>query len=84
MTFILTMMHAGEHTDYNMGYVFPMALPLVTVVVGAPSQDPGAGLCRVYSQSQVTEGQCREYLDIIFLCLNGDPHNIVSVLRTPR
>ena len=24
----------GEHTDYNMGYVLPMALPLVTVVVG--------------------------------------------------
>jgi len=45
----------GEHTDYNMGYVFPMALPLVTVVVGAPSQDPGAGLCRVYSQSQDSE-----------------------------
>ena len=51
-------MYAGEHTDYNMGYVFPMALPLVTVGVGAPSQDPGAGLCRVYSQSQVTEGEC--------------------------
>ena len=78
---LLTMMYAGEHTDYNMGYVFPMALPLVTVVVGAPSQDPGAGLCRVYSQSQVTEGEC---LDITFPCLNGDPHNIVSVLRTPR
>ena len=62
---LLTMMYAGEHTDYNMGYVFPMALPLVTVVVGAPSQDPGAGLCRVYSQSQVTEGEC---LDIIFPC----------------
>nr|CAB3248187.1 galactokinase-like [Phallusia mammillata] len=24
----------GEHTDYNRGYVLPMALPLVTVVVG--------------------------------------------------
>nr|XP_057917721.1 galactokinase [Doryrhamphus excisus] len=27
----------GEHTDYNNGYVLPMALPLVTVVVGSPS-----------------------------------------------
>ncbi|XP_061764597.1 galactokinase [Nerophis ophidion] len=27
----------GEHTDYNQGYVLPMALPLVTVVVGSPS-----------------------------------------------
>ena len=26
----------GEHTDYNDGFVLPMALPLVTVVVGAP------------------------------------------------
>ncbi|XP_014284501.1 galactokinase isoform X2 [Halyomorpha halys] len=24
----------GEHTDYNNGFVFPMALPLITVVVG--------------------------------------------------
>jgi galactokinase len=27
----------GEHTDYNMGYVLPMALPLVTVVLGRRS-----------------------------------------------
>ena len=25
---------SGEHTDYNEGFVLPMALPLVTVVVG--------------------------------------------------
>uniref|UniRef100_A0A3Q1G1Q5 Galactokinase n=1 Tax=Acanthochromis polyacanthus TaxID=80966 RepID=A0A3Q1G1Q5_9TELE len=27
----------GEHTDYNQGFVLPMALPLVTVVVGSPA-----------------------------------------------
>ena len=27
----------GEHTDYNEGFVLPMALPLVTVVVGKKS-----------------------------------------------
>ena len=27
----------GEHTDYNEGFVLPMALPLVTVVVGRKS-----------------------------------------------
>ena len=27
----------GEHTDYNDGFVLPMALPLVTVVVGRRS-----------------------------------------------
>uniref|UniRef100_A0A668AI89 Galactokinase n=1 Tax=Myripristis murdjan TaxID=586833 RepID=A0A668AI89_9TELE len=27
----------GEHTDYNHGFVLPMALPLVTVVVGSPA-----------------------------------------------
>ena len=52
----------GEHTDYNMGLVFPMALPLVTVVVAAKSEDPGSGQCRVYSSSQViirrTDHQC--------------------------
>ncbi|KAK9687059.1 Galactokinase galactose-binding signature [Popillia japonica] len=30
----------GEHTDYNEGFVLPMALPLVTVVVG--SKIPGS------------------------------------------
>ncbi|CAG5118473.1 unnamed protein product [Candidula unifasciata] len=34
----------GEHTDYNDGYVFPMALPMVTVVVGNPTE---SGVCRV-------------------------------------
>jgi galactokinase len=35
----------GEHTDYNMGLVFPMALPLVTVVVGAAAKE--GGYCKV-------------------------------------
>ncbi|XP_008312603.1 galactokinase [Cynoglossus semilaevis] len=29
----------GEHTDYNQGFVLPMALPLVTVVVGSKTSD---------------------------------------------
>ncbi|XP_024866790.1 galactokinase [Kryptolebias marmoratus] len=29
----------GEHTDYNHGFVLPMALPLVTVVVGSPTSN---------------------------------------------
>ena len=44
---------SGEHTDYNMGLVFPMALPLVTVVLGARSEDQGSDKCRLYSSSQV-------------------------------
>ncbi|XP_041830866.1 galactokinase [Melanotaenia boesemani] len=30
----------GEHTDYNQGFVLPMALPLVTVVVGSQTSGP--------------------------------------------
>ncbi|XP_020386595.1 galactokinase isoform X1 [Rhincodon typus] len=29
----------GEHTDYNQGFVLPVALPMVTVVVGCQSAD---------------------------------------------
>ncbi|KAJ8399766.1 hypothetical protein AAFF_G00408710 [Aldrovandia affinis] len=29
----------GEHTDYNQGFVLPMALPLMTVVVGSQTPD---------------------------------------------
>lgn len=32
----------GEHTDYNQGLVLPMALPLVTVVVGSPTSSQDA------------------------------------------
>ncbi|XP_014284507.1 galactokinase [Halyomorpha halys] len=27
----------GEHTDYNEGFVFPMAIPMVTMMIGAPN-----------------------------------------------
>jgi len=38
----------GEHTDYNDGFVLPMALPMVTVVLGKRRSDGanGADLCR--------------------------------------
>ena len=39
----------GEHTDYNLGFVFPMALPLVTVVVGAAAGDGAGADCTVKS-----------------------------------
>ncbi|KAJ0016015.1 hypothetical protein NQD34_014305 [Periophthalmus magnuspinnatus] len=35
----------GEHTDYNDGFVMPMALPMVTVVVG--KQNSGHDVCIV-------------------------------------
>ena len=34
----------GEHTDYNNGFVFPMALPMVTVSVGKMTEN---GFCRI-------------------------------------
>ncbi|XP_064652141.1 galactokinase-like [Lineus longissimus] len=38
----------GEHTDYNDGFVFPMALPLVTVLVGRKTD---TGICRIETLS---------------------------------
>ena len=63
---------SGEHTDYNMGLVFPMALPLVTVVLGARSEDQGSDKCRLYSSSQVGGQQ------------GGDDWIICSIIRTAR
>jgi galactokinase len=37
----------GEHTDYNLGFVLPMALDLKTTIVTAPSSD---GKLRIYSE----------------------------------
>ncbi|XP_038067649.1 galactokinase-like [Patiria miniata] len=39
----------GEHTDYNDGWVFPMALPHVTVLVGNKTS---TGVCRVVTTAQ--------------------------------
>src|SRR5258708_10820534 len=37
----------GEHTDYNLGFVLPVALDLATYVAAAPSGD---GKLRIYSE----------------------------------
>ncbi|MGP8246222.1 MAG: galactokinase [Bryobacteraceae bacterium] len=37
----------GEHTDYNLGFVLPVALDLATLVATAPSRD---GKLRLYSE----------------------------------
>lgn len=39
----------GEHTDYNMGFVLPVALQLATYVAAAPSPD---GKLRIYSEDK--------------------------------
>jgi galactokinase len=39
----------GEHTDYNLGFVLPVALDLATTVMMAPSHD---GMLRIYSQQR--------------------------------
>jgi len=39
----------GEHTDYNLGFVMPVALDLATYVAAAPASD---GKLRIYSEQQ--------------------------------
>ena len=39
----------GEHTDYNLGFVLPVALELATTIAAAPSAD---GKLRIYSEHQ--------------------------------
>ena len=45
----------GEHTDYNLGFVLPMALDLATYVAAAPSRD---GKLRIHSEDRK---QTREF-----------------------
>jgi len=35
----------GEHTDYNLGFVLPVALQLATYIAAAPSEDATLRLC---------------------------------------
>ena len=39
----------GEHTDYNLGFVLPVALDLATFIAAAPSAD---GKLRIYSENR--------------------------------
>ena len=39
----------GEHTDYNLGFVLPVALGLATYVAAAPGSD---GMVRIYSEDR--------------------------------
>ena len=39
----------GEHTDYNLGFVLPVALDLATTIAAAPSTD---GKLRIYSEDR--------------------------------
>ncbi|OWF47799.1 galactokinase-like [Mizuhopecten yessoensis] len=48
----------GEHTDYNEGFVFPMALPQVTLVVG---RKVDGGLCRVVTLADIKENKEVEF-----------------------
>ena len=42
----------GEHTDYNDGFVLPMALPLVTVVVGRKREKDTNQFCVVATSKE--------------------------------
>ncbi|XP_063445155.1 galactokinase-like isoform X2 [Mytilus trossulus] len=48
----------GEHTDYNEGYVLPMALQMVTIAVGNATD---SGLCRVLTLADVGEDNYVEF-----------------------
>merc|ERR1712170_291525 len=50
----------GEHTDYNNGFVFPMALPMVTVSVGKMTE---SGSCRIVTNSDI-KGEDNKVTDI--------------------
>ena len=47
----------GEHTDYNLGFVLPVALDMATTVAAAPSRD---GMLRIYSEQRQEMRQWKE------------------------
>ncbi|XP_068120355.1 galactokinase [Hyperolius riggenbachi] len=49
----------GEHTDYNGGFVLPMALPLITVIVGSRRND--GKICLVTTAEGADEPQKVEF-----------------------
>src|SRR6187549_1134962 len=45
----------GEHTDYNLGFVLPMALDMATFTGAAPAQ---GGMLRVRSENLGEQAEC--------------------------
>ena len=41
----------GEHVDYNDGFVFPMAIPLGTMIIGRPLDETANGICSLHTLS---------------------------------
>jgi galactokinase len=58
----------GEHTDYNLGFVLPMAIHLECRVASAPSND---GWLRVYSE-QLAQGAQWRVQDLLHTAPRGD------------
>ncbi|XP_014214657.1 galactokinase-like [Copidosoma floridanum] len=52
----------GEHTDYNEGFVLPMALPVVTVIAGRPNDNTKSckivSLCEAIGTQSTAEFDC--------------------------
>jgi galactokinase len=49
----------GEHTDYNDGFVLPMAIDRHVVIAAAPPADPGRPRLRIYSREVEAEVEVR-------------------------
>lgn len=60
----------GEHTDYNEGFVLPMALSMVTVIAGRPDQSTK---CTVVSLSDAVDSPSRAEFDVTELSKPGVP-----------
>jgi len=41
----------GEHVDYNDGFVFPMAIPVGTMIIGKPLDDSADNKCYIRTLS---------------------------------
>lgn len=60
----------GEHTDYNEGFVLPMALPMLTVVVGKPNSGHEA---RIVTLNKDADQPWRVDLNLQAELVSGQP-----------
>ncbi|XP_022903458.2 galactokinase-like [Onthophagus taurus] len=60
----------GEHTDYNDGFVLPMALPLVTIIVGNKTQNNESVIITL---SEDIKENKKVSIDNLKKCIKSDP-----------
>lgn len=69
----------GEHIDYNDGFVLPMALPMVTIIVGGPNGSKNSEATLLTTTKNINETEKETTFDVQSITPQDNPKCVVLV-----